>query len=103
SAYSASKHAVIGLTRSLAEEYRHKNITVNAVCPGYTETGMMEQAISNIKRRTGMSEPQVRQELAKNNREGRLLAPGEVADAVLALCEETATGRCVVLPGGEIC
>ncbi|MBC5828732.1 MAG: SDR family oxidoreductase [Candidatus Eremiobacteraeota bacterium] len=101
SAYSASKHAVVGLTRSLAEEYQHHNVTVNAVCPGYTDTDMMAQAVGNIAEKTGLSQQQAREQLAQSNVQGRLVQPQEVAETVLALCEATSSGACVVLPGGE--
>ncbi len=102
SAYSASKHAVVGFTRSLAEEYRHHNVTVNAVCPGYTDTEMMAQAVNNIVEKTGMSAEQARRHLAGTNAQGRIVEPQEVAQTVVALCEDTTSGGCVVLPGGEI-
>jgi len=102
SAYSASKHAVVGLTRSLAEEYRHRNITVNAVCPGYTDTGMMAQMLTNIVSKTGLSEQRALEHMAQANAEGRIVQPQEVAQAVVGLCENTTSGACVVLPGGEI-
>ncbi|MDQ6931779.1 MAG: SDR family oxidoreductase [Candidatus Eremiobacteraeota bacterium] len=102
SAYSASKHAVVGLTRSLAEEYRHHNVTVNAVCPGYTDTDMMAQAVASITKKTGLSKQQAREQLAQSNAQGRLVQPQEVAETVVALCEDTSSGACVVLPGGEV-
>lgn len=102
SAYSASKHAVVGFTRSLAEEYRHHNVTVNAVCPGYTDTEMMAQAVNNIVEKTGMSEEHARRHLAGLNAHGRIVQPQEVAQTVVALCENMTSGECVVLPGGEI-
>lgn len=98
SAYAASKHGVIGLTRSLAAELAGSGVTVNAVCPGYTETDMMASAIGNIVKRTGMSEELARAELAKTNPGGRIVSSQEVAQAVVTLCEGTASGEEVVLP-----
>jgi NAD(P)-dependent dehydrogenase (short-subunit alcohol dehydrogenase family) len=105
SAYSAAKHGVIGLTRSLALELASKGITVNAVCPGYTETDIVKDAIANIMAKTARSEAQARAELAKSNPQGRLVQAEEVADAVLWLASEGATsitGQAVAVAGGEV-
>jgi len=105
SAYCASKHAVIGLTRALAVEVAAKGITVNAVCPGYTETDMVEQAVANIVAKTGRTPNDARLELAAHNPQKRLVQPKEVANAVLWLClpgSEAITGQAIVVAGGEV-
>ena len=105
SAYSAAKHAVIGLVRSLALELANSNITVNAVCPGFTETDLLAGSIDNIMSKTGRSREQAVAELAKHNPQGRLIKPSEVADAVLYLCGEGAgsiTGQAIAIAGGEV-
>lgn len=104
SAYAASKHAVIGLTRSLALEYATRNITVNALCPGYTDTDMVRQAIDNIVRKTGRSEREALAALTATNPQRRLITPAEVSHAVLWLCRpgtEGVTGQSIVIGGGE--
>lgn len=98
SAYAASKHGVIGLTHSLAAELADSGVTVNALCPGYTETAMMDQAIENIVRRTGLTAEEARAQLATTNPGGRLVTPEEVADAAIDLIESGANGRESVLP-----
>ena len=105
SAYVASKHAVIGLTRALALEYAARNITVNAVCPGYTDTDMVRQAVDNIKAKTGRSESEVLASLTASNPQRRLIAPAEVSNAVLWLCgpgTQSVTGQSIVIAGGEV-
>ena len=105
SAYSAAKHAVIGLVRSLALETAKSGVTVNAVCPGFTETDLLEGSIDNIMRKTGRSREQALAELAKHNPQARLVAPSEVADAVLWLCGDGAsaiTGQAIAVAGGEV-
>jgi NAD(P)-dependent dehydrogenase (short-subunit alcohol dehydrogenase family) len=97
-AYCASKHGVVGLTRALAKELQKEPITVNAVCPGYTDTAMARGAIANLMRR-GDSETEARARLGATNPQGRLLSPGEVAATVLPLClpGNTSTGRALLV------
>ena len=105
SAYCAAKHGVIGLTRSLALEFAAKNITFNAVCPGYTDTDIVARAAANIAAQTGRDEAQARAELAKGNPMKRLVTPDEVADSVLWLCGEGAAsinGQSIAIAGGEV-
>jgi NAD(P)-dependent dehydrogenase (short-subunit alcohol dehydrogenase family) len=103
-AYAASKHGVLGLTRSLALEVADRGITVNAVCPGYVETDMMEQAIANVVQRTGRTREEARAYFASQNPQGRVVQPRDVADAVLWLCTDGAAGingAAIPIDGGE--
>ncbi|MBR0994655.1 SDR family oxidoreductase [Bradyrhizobium japonicum] len=105
SAYAAAKHAAVGLVRSLALELAGSNMTVNAVCPGFTDTDLVAGSIDNIMKKTGRSREQAVAELAKHNPQGRLIAPQEVADAVLWLCGQGSsaiTGQAIAVAGGEI-
>lgn len=104
-AYCAAKHGVIGLTRALALELATKGVTVNAVCPGYTQTDIVADAVSNIVQKTGRSAEQAMAELAARNPQKRLVQPQEVADAVLWLCSAGAssiTGQAIAVAGGEV-
>ena len=105
SAYCAAKHGVIGLTRSVALELAAKGITVNAVCPGYTETDLVRKSIERVVVKTGRSAEEARAEFVKSNPQGRLVQPQQVADAVAWLCSEGAsavTGQSVSVSGGEV-
>jgi NAD(P)-dependent dehydrogenase (short-subunit alcohol dehydrogenase family) len=95
SPYIAAKHGAVGLTRALAAEYAQRNLRVNAVCPGFVDTDMTVQSVSNIVAKTGRSEDQAREELARLNASGRLIAPGEVATAVLDLVLSERNGEAV--------
>lgn len=104
-AYCASKHGVVGLTRALALEAARTGVTVNAVCPGFTETEMVAETVDNIVAKTGRSEDQARAELAAMNPQGRLVTPQEVADAVAWLCLPSSgaiTGQAIAVAGGEV-
>ena len=103
SAYCASKHAMVGLTRTLALEVAKKGITVNAVCPAYVETGMVEKGVENIQKLTGMSEDDARGELAKKSPQARIIEAGEVGATVGWLClpgSESITGQSIAMAGG---
>lgn len=105
SAYCAAKHGVVGLTRALALEVAAKGVTVNAVCPGYTETDIVREAVANIVAKTGRSEEQALAELASTNPQRRLVQPDEVANAVAWLCMPGAgamNGQAVAVAGGEV-
>ena len=95
SPYIAAKHGAIGLTRALAAEYAGTRLRVNAVCPGFVETEMTVQSVSNISAKTGRSEEEARAELARLNPSGRLIAPEEVAAAVLDLALSERNGEAV--------
>jgi 3-hydroxybutyrate dehydrogenase len=105
SAYCAAKHAVVGLVRSLALEVAKTGVTVNAVCPGFTDTELMRESIARIVEKTGRSEQAALDEFTKQNPLGRLIAPEEVAATVAFLCSGAAsgiTGATVTVAGGEV-
>lgn len=104
-AYCAAKHGVIGLTRALALEVARKGITVNAVCPGYTETQILRESIANVVAKTGRSEEAARAEFAQGNPQGRIVQPEEVADTVRWICGDGAAsvhGQSIAVCGGEV-
>lgn len=105
SAYCAAKHGLVGLTRSLALELAKTDVTVNAVCPGFTDTPLLDGAVETITAKTGRSADEARAGLARANPQGRLVTPDEVADTVLWLAGEGAsaiTGQAIVVAGGEV-
>jgi 3-hydroxybutyrate dehydrogenase len=105
SGYVAAKHATLGLVRSLALETAHKGVTVNAVCPGYTETDLVAQSVERIVAKTGRTPEEAMEELTKHNPQRRLVRPEEVADTVAWLCGAGAsaiTGQAIAVAGGEV-
>jgi NAD(P)-dependent dehydrogenase (short-subunit alcohol dehydrogenase family) len=104
-AYCAAKHAVVGLVRALALETARTGVTVNAVCPGYTDTDLVRQSLDRIEHKTGRPRDEALAAMIKDNPLGRLIRPEEVAAAVLALCGPDAaaiTGETLAVAGGEV-
>ena len=104
-AYSASKHGVLGLTRSAALEVARKGVTVNAVCPGYVETDMTARAVANITATTGRSAEEALEALRRMSAQHRLVTPEEVAALCLLLASEDGrgiTGQAINVDGGSV-
>ncbi|RRH98829.1 SDR family oxidoreductase [Mesorhizobium tamadayense] len=102
--YVAAKHGVVGLMRALAAETARSGVTVNAVCPGFVETEMLEESVQRIVAKTGRAAEEARASLAAINPQGRFIQPEEVAAAVLWLCSDAArsiTGQAISVSGGE--
>ena len=104
-AYCAAKHGAIGLTRALALETAREGITVNAVCPGFTETDLLDDSIQNIMHTTGRSREEAEKSLRAVNPQRRFIQPEEVAATVAWLCSAGAgsiTGQSIAVAGGEV-
>ena len=104
-AYCTAKHAVVGFVRALAQETVKSGVTVNAVCPGYTDTDLVQGGIEHVIAKTGRTREQALADMLKDKPNGRLIMPQEVADAVLFLCSPGAsaiTGTTLTVAGGEI-
>ena len=103
--YVASKHGAIGLMRAIATEFAATSLTANAVCPGFTDTDIVGEAVANIQAKTGRSADEARAQLTRFNPQGRLIDPAEVAGAVLWLClpaSRSVTGQAIMVAGGEV-
>ncbi|WP_417424967.1 SDR family NAD(P)-dependent oxidoreductase [Hoeflea sp.] len=103
-AYCAAKHGVIGLVRSLGLELAKTGVTVNAICPGFTDTPMLHRSIDNIVEKTGRSREDAEASLRDVNPQGRFIQPEEIADTAIWLCSDAAasiTGQAISLSGGE--
>jgi NAD(P)-dependent dehydrogenase (short-subunit alcohol dehydrogenase family) len=104
-AYVAAKHGAVGLTRALATEFAKTRMTVNAVCPGFTATDLVEQSAATIVEKTGRTAGEARALLTQFNPQGRLVSPKEVAAAVAWLClpeSQSINGQAIAVAGGEV-
>jgi len=104
-AYSASKHGLIGLTRSLSEDYIGTAFTFNAICPGYVDTPIVTRNVDTIAQRAGVSAAEARDMMVSANRHNRLIAPEEVAAAAMWLVgpgSESVNGQCIEISGGQV-
>ncbi|MEX0300054.1 MAG: SDR family NAD(P)-dependent oxidoreductase [Kordiimonas sp.] len=103
--YCAAKHGVVGLTKALALEVAKTGVTVNAVCPGFVDTPLLEKSVQTIVKKTGRTPEEARKILASDNPQGRLIQPEEVAATTLWLCSDAASsinGQAISISGGEI-
>lgn len=104
-AYCAAKHGVVGLARALSAELAPRGVTVNAVCPGFAETPLLEASLAYIMSKTGRTRTEAEADLVRLNPQGRFIAPEEVAATVLWLCTPAAqsiTGQAISISGGEV-
>ncbi|MFD1509052.1 SDR family NAD(P)-dependent oxidoreductase [Lacimonas salitolerans] len=104
-AYSASKHGVIGMMRSLGEDFLGQPYTFNSICPGYVDTDIITRNVDAIKDRAGISAEEAKQVMVDSNRHKRLIAPEEVAAAALWLCmpgSESVNGQEILIAGGQV-